>query len=80
MEYWQIILIIVFAIIAGLIIGTGVHYYLYKKYHYICPRCSKRFKPANFFLSMFSMNGGKKRKVRCIYCNTKDWALMVKDK
>ena len=66
-------------IIIALGAAIGVHVNLYKNYHYICPQCSKTFKPDSFLSSMFALNGGKRRKVRCPYCHCKGWAKAEKD-
>jgi DNA-directed RNA polymerase subunit RPC12/RpoP len=75
LELWQGIALVVVIIVAVYICS-----HVFTKYHYICPNCSKTFKPASFAGSAFAMNMGQKRKVRCPHCNTKDWALAVKDK
>jgi len=71
----KILPIIVGAVIAAII----PHYYLYKRYHYICSGCSKAFKPNSFFISMFALNGGNYRRVRCTHCHCKAWAKLEKD-
>ena len=75
MELWETILLLV--IIIGAI---GFCFHVFNNYHYICPKCGKTFKPATFLSSVFAKNMGQKRKIRCTHCNTKDWALAVKDK
>jgi DNA-directed RNA polymerase subunit RPC12/RpoP len=66
-------------IIAGAICAAiGIHLFIYKRYHYICSKCLKIFKPNSFFRSMLALNNANYRRVRCSYCHYKDWAKMEK--
>lgn len=56
-----------------------IHMRLYKNYHYICPKCSTSFKPATFWQSVFSLNLGSKRGVKCPTCNRRVLAKVEKD-
>jgi hypothetical protein len=63
---------------AAVAAAVGVHIYAYRCYHYVCPKCAKHFKPKSFLHSMFALNAGEYRKVRCSFCHTKDWAKAEK--
>ena len=65
-------------ILGILCVAVGIHVYVYRCYEYVCPKCSKTFKPETFLGSMFALNGGDMRRVRCPYCRCKDWAQAKK--
>ena len=66
-------------VIAAIMIAVAIHLYIYKNYHYICPKCSNTFKPNSFLKSMFGLNLFHKRGLRCTNCNTFVSARMEKD-
>jgi len=69
----------VLAIIGGIIIfALPPHIYLYKKYHYICPKCSTSFKPT-FWQSFAGINRNERRMLKCPYCNKRQWVTTMKD-
>jgi len=49
-------------------IATAVHWRVYKKYYYLCHACGEKFRPASFAESMFALNMGQERRVRCTHC------------
>lgn len=61
---------IVSAIIIGIIIIAvlAIHYHVYKHYHYVCAKCSTSFTPT-FLRSIFALNGGDTRMMKCPTCN-----------
>ena len=73
------ILVIIAIFITGLLFAMIVHLYIYKNYHYICPKCSGSFKPNSFLKSMFGLNLFHKRGLRCTNCNTFVAARTKKD-
>jgi len=77
MSFWLWFLLIIIAV--TLVVVVCVHVYIYRCYHYICPKCAKTFKPSTFLRSMFALNGGEYRKVKCPYCSCHDWAKAEKD-
>jgi DNA-directed RNA polymerase subunit RPC12/RpoP len=70
--------ICILAAIGGLVFA--IHWNLYKNYHYICTKCGTHFKPANFRQSLFGINAGEQRGIKCPVCNKIVWATAVKDK
>lgn len=72
-------LIIAGSVILSITIAAPIHWHVYKRYHYTCSKCQKSFKPATFLGSMFALNGGDQRKMRCPYCNFNGWMEMEKD-
>ena len=73
------ILIAIVAVLAVLLAAVAFHLYLYKNYHYLCPKCSNSFKPNSFLKSMFGINLFHKRRLRCTNCNTFVTARTKKD-
>jgi len=52
----------------SLAVATAVHWRVYKKYHYVCHACGENFKPDSFAKSMFALNMGPERRIRCTKC------------
>ena len=59
-------------------IALGVHYYVWKRYHYICLSCSAIFKPP-FIKSLTGINAGNKRGLRCPKCGCHGMMNVYKD-
>ena len=59
--------------------GLLLHLRIYKHYHYVCTKCSNSYKPTTFIQSLFGLNGGEQRKLKCPHCNKKEWANMIKN-
>ena len=74
------ILATIAVVIAVLLAAVAVHLYLYRNYHYLCPKCSSSFKPNSFLKSMFGLNFFHKRGLRCTKCNAFVTARTKKDK
>jgi DNA-directed RNA polymerase subunit RPC12/RpoP len=69
------------AIIAGIILlGLAWHFYIYKRYHYICPKCAASFKPPTFIRSLTAVNAAQYRKMKCPRCNYVTYMEALKDK
>lgn len=72
-------------IIGGIVVAVAiivvlvVHLKLYRQYHYVCVQCRTAYKPASFLQSLFGLNGGDQRKLKCPQCNKREWADTVKD-
>ena len=66
----NIIVPIAILVILAIVFVVSVHWYLYKNYHYLCPKCSNTFKPNTFLKSMFGLNLFHKRGLRCTKCDT----------
>ena len=66
-------------IIVTVISVLGLHLYVQRRYHYICPICSKEFKPT-YLRSLIAVNAVNYRKVRCPHCNYHDYMEVLKDK
>lgn len=62
------------AIIAALLL----HLYVWKRYHYICPKCQCSFKPT-FLHSLIAINAVEDRKLRCPNCNSAEYMKALKD-
>ncbi|MGF7143954.1 DNA-directed RNA polymerase subunit RPC12/RpoP [Anaerotaenia torta] len=72
--------IIIWSLVAGVIVcGLLLHIYVWKYYHYICPRCSCPFKPT-FFRSLIAVNAAEHRKMKCPHCHLEGYMEAVKDK
>jgi len=56
-----------------------VHINLFKHYHYVCVKCRTSYKPNTFLQSIFGLNGGDQRKLKCPNCNKREWANTIKD-
>jgi len=66
-------------IIAGIIIFTlPPHLYLYKRYHYICPKNHKIFKPS-FMQLYFSIIRFQQILLKCPYCSKREWVTTRKN-
>jgi len=72
--FWTIVLTV--PIVAA---GIGWHHYVYKHYHYICSNCGQEFVPKTFANSIFGLNNGEMRKLRCTKCGSHSWARAVKN-
>ena len=62
------------------IVAVVFHMWLYRNYHYVCPKCYNTFKPKSFLKSMFGLNLFHKRGLRCTKCNTFVAARTKRDK
>jgi len=77
---------IILIIVTVCILGGGitwcflVHLNLFKHYHYVCIKCATSYKPTTFSQSLFGINGGDQRKLKCPKCNKREWANAIKDK
>ena len=56
----------------------GIHLFLHRRYHYICPKCSQEFKPT-FFRSLIAINALTHRVIRCTVCNSYGCKRILKD-
>ena len=73
-------IVISIILIGGIIaLVLTVHLRIYKHFHYVCLKCSNSYKPTTFLESLFGFNGWDKRKLKCPYCNKREWAEMKKD-
>ena len=72
-------LITVITTAACLSVALAVHVYIYRRYHYVCPKCSASFKPKTFPRSLVALNGGDMRRVRCPECGLREFMAAVKD-
>lgn len=64
---------------AILIAATACHYYVvYKRFHYICNKCSTSFTPT-FIRSLFGINGGSTRMLKCPVCKKMQSVRMKKN-
>lgn len=71
--------IIIWSLVVGVILcGLLIHRYVWKHYHYICPKCSHSFKPT-FFHSLIAVNSAELRKMKCPSCNLKEYMKALKD-
>jgi len=71
--------IIGIAVIGVIIIVVLIlHYYVYKHYHYVCSKCSTSFTPS-FWRSVFALNGGDTRMMKCPTCNCVQSVKAVKN-
>jgi DNA-directed RNA polymerase subunit RPC12/RpoP len=77
-DTWLIVFVGI--IVAVFMMAVVVHFYVYTRYRYVCPKCSKKFQPPSFISSMFSPNFGEKRMVNCPYCNSSVLAKAEKEK
>jgi DNA-directed RNA polymerase subunit RPC12/RpoP len=64
---------------AAVLGGAGVHWYLWKRYHYICAKCLRAFKPKSFWRSLRAVNNGAYRKFKCPHCGQTDYMKAEKD-
>lgn len=68
------------AIITAIVIGAvALHIYIWKHYHYVCPKCSQCFKPA-FMRSFLAVNAAEYRRMKCPNCSNIDYMQALKNK
>lgn len=66
-------------VIGGVIISALLlHWYVWKHYHYICPKCLHSFKPT-FIHSLIAVNAAELRKLKCTNCNAREYMKALKD-
>jgi len=75
----HVVVIIAAAVIIGVsvIVAVVIHYRIYRKYHYKCTKCSGLFKPTTFAQSIFALNAGEERKLKCPQCDKREWASAI---
>ena len=66
------------SIIVSIVSVLGIHLYLQRRYHYICPKCSTKFKPT-YLRSLVAINAANYRKMRCPNCNNCDYMETLRD-
>ncbi len=70
---------VIWILVAGVIIGALlIHFYVWRKYHYICSKCHRSFKPS-FLRSLIAVNAAEDRKLRCPNCNSTEYMKALKD-
>lgn len=70
---------VIWSIVIGVIIvGFLIHLYVWKHYHYICPKCFHSFKPT-FIHSLIAVNAAELRKLKCPNCKSKEYMKALKN-
>lgn len=71
---------IIWLLVTGVVIGAIlIHIYVWRRYHYVCPKCARSFKPT-FLHSLFAVNAAEYRQLTCPHCQAKDYMEALKDK
>lgn len=68
----------IFWIVGIVLWGLLTHVYIWKHYHYICPKCHHPFKPT-FFHSLTAFNAADERRLQCPNCHEKIYMKAIKN-